>query len=408
MPNPAYDLAIVGGGMAGATLALALSGHGLRILLIEAAEPKVDAVPNYDDRAIALAEGSVRIFRNLNVWSRMAHEAEAIRDIHVSEQGGFGFAHLRSSEEQVPALGHVIPARALGQGLYAALADCKDVEFLAPAELVAFDQQPDQVKLSIRRQGVMSDFDVRLLVAADGADSPVRAKLGLPVREWRYGQHAVIANLTPSKPHLGLAFERFIPGGAMAMLPLPNNQAALVWTVPDSQVKSVLALEDKVFLDQVQKLFGWRLGRLRQVGKRSSYPLRHLRALNSVSNRVVVIGNAAHALHPIAGQGFNLGIRDVAALAELVVEAQHQHQDVGSSQLLSRYEQWRSRDQQGVGMATDTLVRLFTNPLSTVRIARNLGLLALDALPPAKHVLARAAMGMHGRMPNLIRGVALG
>ena len=402
-----YDLIIVGGGMAGASLAVALSGHGLRMLLIEAAEPAAETIPNYDDRAIALAYGSSKILQSIGVWQAMKHKAEPIRSIHVSECGGFGFTHLEDKREKVPALGYVLTARDLGSGLLAALKMCEDVEIMAPASVIGLIQDQDSVQINVDQQGRLTTLASKLLVAADGGNSFIRKELGLPVRSWKYGQSAVIANLTPSRNHDNVAYERFTDQGPVAFLPMSDNRCALVWTVGDEAIDEVMAYSDEGFLQQVQARFGWRLGRLQKVGKRSVYPLAHIHAPKSVSGRVAVIGNAAHSLHPIAGQGFNLGIRDVAVLAEVVVEAQKKNLDVGSESVLRSYEGWRKRDQEGVAMATDGLVRLFTNPLVAVKLLRNAGMLAVDVLPFLRRPLARSAMGLHGKLPRLTRGLPL-
>lgn len=405
--NTHFDLIIVGGGMAGASLAIALSGRGLKLGLVEAAVPVVDAVPNYDDRAIALAWGSSRIFTGLGVWQTMRSHAEAIRDIHVSERGGFGFTRLHQKQEGVAALGYVVTARDLGSVLLESLAGCEDVELIAPARVTAVETTEDQASINILRDGETLKLSTALLVAADGGHSFIRQQLQMSTRHWDYAQHAVVANITPSKHHQGMAFERFTQQGPVALLPMSEQRCALVYTVQDEDLESIQALDDQQFLARVQQRFGWRLGRFIQVGKRSAYPLSHIRALESVHQRVAIIGNAAHTLHPIAGQGFNLGIRDVAALAEVVLDAHSNGQNVGSEQVLQCYDRWRSRDQQGVAIATDSLVRLFNNPLRPVKLARNLGMLALDALPAARHQLARAAMGVHGRLPKLARGLSL-
>ena len=235
----------------------------------------------------------------------------------------------------------------------------------------------------------------------------IRASLDVPVVQWQYGQSAIVTNITPARPHHNVAYERFTAAGPVALLPTSEGRCAVVWTVRDEQRDDVLALDDTAFIDAFQRRFGFRLGRFQCVGRRAAYPLTLLRARESVRGRIAIIGNAAHTLHPIAGQGFNLGIRDVAALAEVVSDAHARGGDVGATGVLERYAQWRQAEQRNVSLATDGLVRLFTNPLGVVRLGRNLGLLAMELLPPARHVLARAAMGMLGRQPRLSRGVPL-
>ena len=403
--DPAYDLIIVGGGMVGASLAIALAGRGLRMALIEAYPPGVDGQPSYDDRAIALAYGSSRIFDAMGVWPAMRGSAEPIHDIHVSDRGHFGFTRLAAEDEGVPALGYVITARELGRVLLEQLPQVGSLDVIAPARLLGFVDAGDRVSVEVERDGLVSTLESRLLVAADGGNSTIRERLDVPVQRWQYGQSAVVTNITPAQAHRNVAYERFTDSGPVALLPMSEGRCAVVWTVLDAQVDEVLGLDDGQFLAAFQQRFGYRLGRFEKVGKRTAYPLSLLRARESVRGRVVVIGNAAHTLHPIAGQGFNLGIRDVAALAEVIDAASAAGSDIGAPAVLATYEAWRQAEQRNVALATDGLARLFTNPLSLVRMGRNLGLLAMELLPAAKHPLARAAMGLMGRQPRLARGV---
>ncbi len=394
------DIVIVGGGMAGATLAIALAGHGLRLTLVEAAPLEVEAVPNYDDRAIALALGAVRIFRTLGLWERLATHAQPIRHIHVSEQRGFGFTRLEAEEEGVAALGQVITARDLGQVLLEALKALPEVRLLAPARVRWVARDEDQVHLGLD-QGQLA---ARLLVAADGGDSFVRRELGFETRRDDYGQSALVANVTPGRPHGDTAFERFTAEGPLALLPMRGDRCGLVWTVAGERLDAMLALDDPTFLDRLQAAFGWRLGRFQKVGRRAGYPLGRLWVPHSVQDRAVLVGNAAHTLHPVAGQGFNLGIRDLAVLAEVVVDAHRAGEDIGSEAVLARYQARREGDQKLVVRATDALVRLFSNRWPPLKVARDLGLLGMEFCPPARHLLARTAMGLRPPLPRLARG----
>jgi 2-octaprenyl-6-methoxyphenol hydroxylase len=407
-PVDNYDLVIVGGGLVGASLAIALSGHGLRMALVEAATPSADTQPNYDDRALALAYGSRRIFEGLGLWHAIAPQAGPIERIHVSERGQFGFTHLDCAEESVPALGYVITARELGRTLLARLPELHDLDIIAPARVTAVSVDDEQALLRLDAGDQQRELSARLLVAADGVKSFIRDAMQLPVRRWEYGQSAVVANITPERPHRQVAYERFTGTGPVALLPMNDERCALVWTVADSELEEVLALDDASFMQRFQARFGQRLGRFVRVGARQGYPLAMVRATESVRPRLAVIGNAAHTLHPIAGQGFNLGLRDVAALADVLADAMAGSEDIGELAVLQRYAQWRGRDQQLVSLATDGLARLFANPLVPLRIGRNLGMLAMDILPGARHRLARAAMGLTGRLPRLARGLPLG
>jgi 2-octaprenyl-6-methoxyphenol hydroxylase len=403
-----YDLLIVGSGMVGASLAIALAGRGLRLGIIEAYEPGADSQPSYDDRGIALAYGTQRIFEALGLWPAIAERAEPIREIHVSDRGHFGATRLRASDEGVPALGQVVTARELGRVLIERVTGDAGIDVIAPATVVDFADDGSRVSVTLDRNGVTDLLSCRLLVAADGGNSSIRERLAVPVVRLEYGQSAVVTNVTPRHAHANVAYERFTDTGPVALLPMSEGRCAVVWTVRDEQVDEVLALDDAAFLAALQQRFGHRLGRFERVGRRAAWPLQLLRARESVRGRIAIIGNAAHTLHPIAGQGFNLGIRDVAALAEVVDEAHRDGIDIGDAAVLQRYEQWRSSEQRNVAMATDGLARLFSNPLGAVRIARNLGLVAMECLPLAKRPLARGAMGLLGRQPKLARGVPLG
>lgn len=402
-----YDLVIIGGGMVGASLALALAGTGLRMALVEAFRPGDRGMPSYDDRGIALAHGTRRIFETLGIWSELAPLVTPIRDIHVSDRGHFGATRLSAADERVPALGYVVTARELGGVLLSRLPDVPGLDLLMPGRLSRFEDDGSRVHLEVDRDGVVTDLDTRLLVAADGVDSTVRESLGLPVVRWRYGQTAVVTNVTPARPHDNVAYERFTDTGPLALLPMSENRCAVVWTVRDEDADAALALDDAGVLAMLQDRFGYRLGAFRRVGRRGAYPLQLLRARNSVKGRVVVIGNAAHTLHPIAGQGFNLGIRDVAALADVIADAEPDG-DVGRPATLAAYQRWRGGEQHLVALATDGLARLFSNRLGILRLGRNVGLTAMELLPGLKHPLARAAMGMTGPQPRLARGVRLG
>ncbi|KAB2935576.1 MAG: 2-octaprenyl-6-methoxyphenyl hydroxylase [Candidatus Contendobacter sp.] len=403
-----YDLLIIGGGLVGASLACALDGLGLRIGLVEAAPLTVSQHPSYDDRTLALAQGTRRIFQTLGLWEALAASATPIRQIHISERGSPGFAHLDSREEGVDALGYVVEARGIGAALLAKLPTLRGVELLCPARLEQVAVEAGAARATVRHGDKRTvEFRARLLVAADGANSQVREHLGIAALRWDYGQQAIIANVTPTLPHDNVAYERFTADGPVAFLPMSENRCAVVCTVNEAEVPAVMELDDAGFLALLSERFGDRLGPLPRVGHRQAYPLFLLKSREHARARVAIIGNAAHALHPIAGQGFNLGIRDVAALAEVIADAQRLGQDIGDIRALNRYADWRRWDQRQTIAFTDALNRLFANPLWPAQAARNLGLLAFDLCPPVKHLFARQMMGLDGRLPKLARGLAL-
>jgi 2-octaprenyl-6-methoxyphenol hydroxylase len=407
--NDRFDIIIIGGGMVGASLARALAGCGLQIAVVEAWPLDSVRQPSYDDRAIALAYGSRLILQGIGVWEGLQAAAEPIRHIHVSDRGHFGFTRLEADEMEADALGYVATGHALGEALLQGLDAVPNVTLFCPASLERFriTEQSVEVDLLVGADKESRSLSGRLLVAADGTRSAIREQLGIGVDAWAYGQTAVISNLTPGVTPNGTAFERFTDAGPMAMLPLTKGRYGMVWTLADEMVEEVLALDDSAFLQRVQERFGYRLGRFQKTGAHVTYPLKLIRAKEHVRHRVALIGNAAHAVHPITGQGFNLGIRDVAVLADLLHDAFHQDGDIGSMGVLEHYARWRHRDQQAVALMTDGLVRLFTNPLLPVRCARNLGLLGLDLLPPAKRLLTRQFMGLNGRLLRLSRGLHL-
>ncbi len=394
--------------MVGASLARSLSACNLRVAVIEAWPLKSERQPSYDDRAIALAYGTRLIMEGMGVWRTLAPNAAAIHDIHVSDRGHFGFTRIDRESQQVDALGYVVTANDLGSALLENMNVVGRTRLYCPARLVAFQVEDSGVRIQISMGGEIKTLNSKLLVAADGVRSTVRKRLGISVREWGYGQSAVISNLTPSIQATGTAYERFTDTGPMAMLPLTLGRYGLVWTVDERNLSEIMSLDDQAFIQRIQQRFGFRLGRFLKAGKRSSYPLSLVQAKEHIRPRVALIGNAAHSVHPITGQGFNLGIRDVAVLADVLGDAALNGADLGSIEVLHRYAKWRRRDQQAVALVTDGLVRLFTNPLLPVRMLRNLGMLALDAAPLGKSLLARQFMGLNGRLPKLSRGISLG
>jgi 2-octaprenyl-6-methoxyphenol hydroxylase len=402
-----FDLLIVGGGMVGASLAHAVKGLGLKTGVIEALPYESSAQPSFDDRVIALSWGSRVILQAMGVWDAIQSAVEPIVNIHISDRGHFGFTRLNHQEEGVEALGYVVTARALGEALLQDLVDHQLIQLICPARLQSFAVSDSDVEVRIEQDGVEHRLSTRLLVAADGGDSQVRQFLSTPLREKSYGQTAIIANLRAEQAHRGVAYERFTDTGPLALLPMRDKRLSMVWTARDSQVAELMALSDEVFLLRLQDRFGYRLGRLDDLGKRIAYPLRLRQAVEQVSSRVALIGNAAHAIHPVTGQGFNLGLRDVAVLADLLADATQRGEDPGDMALLKEYANWRRRDQNSVAVITDSLARLFANPFGPLRLVRNLGMVGLDVVPSMKHLVARQFMGLNGRLPRLARGVSL-
>lgn len=400
------DVAIVGGGMVGASLALALSQSELRVVLIEAAvSQKVDQ-PSFDERSTALGNASRRIFEGLGVWSAIARHAAAIRHIHVSDAGRPGIARLEAREQDLAAFGYVVSNRIMGEVLWDALRGVANVELLAPARLDGIDIQAENASLQLLQE--KSDpitVQARLVIAADGAQSRVRAAAGISADVVDYQQVAIVTQLATERPHCNVAYERFTPAGPMALLPHAAGGYGAVWTVPAAQSATVLAYDNVSFLNELQTRFGWRAGRFLRTAARAAYPLQLTRARALTAHRVVLIGNAAQALHPVAGQGFNLGLRDAALLAEVL--ARHKSIDPGASQTLREYAQMRAADRHGVIRFTDGLIRLFGTENWAAATARSLGLLMFDMTPAAKRALARVSLGFAGPAPRLARSLSI-
>ncbi|HJS21247.1 MAG TPA: 2-octaprenyl-6-methoxyphenyl hydroxylase [Steroidobacteraceae bacterium] len=402
--SDSFDVAIVGGGMVGASLAAALTPLRLRVALIESVPLQSQAQPSFDERTTALSNGSRRILTSMGVWDAVAPEAAPIRRIHVSDQGRFGFARIDAAEEGVAALGFVLPNRVLGAALWERLTRDPAIEILCPARVEEVTAGTEAVALRASTGELSRTLSARLLVAADGANSTIRKALGIEASSWDYEQTAIITNVATRKFHDHVAYERFTATGPLAVLPLADGRCTVVWTLAPEAAQATMQLDDATFLARLQERFGFRLGRFTRVGRRHAYPLALTRAQERVGSRVVIIGNAAQGLHPIAGQGFNLGLRDVATLAEVIADSRA---TLGEGSMLERYDEWRRTDRRGVIAFTDGLVRLFGNPLGSVKVARDLGMLLFDVLPPAKSALSALSMGVTGKLPRLARGVPL-
>ena len=388
------QLAIIGGGLVGASLALALQSgakaRGWQIVLVEPFAPGDSYQPSYDARSTALSFGTRQIYERLGLWPAISPRAEAITQIHVSDRGRFGAARLSAEDEGVAALGYVVENAWLGHCLWQAL-DRDVVSWRCPAEVTRLQALGDGYRLTLNDEEIL---DCDLAVLADGGRSGLREQLGIAVRHTPYGQTALIANISPAEPHAGQAFERFTDEGPMAMLPLADNRCALVWTRPGNDAARLQALDERAFLAELQQAFGYRLGALRQVGARHTYPLALVEAQEQVRPHLVVLGNAAHSLHPVAGQGYNLALRDTLALADCLLASPA---PLGDFATLQRYLSVQQQDQALTVGFSDRVTRLFGRNESLLVAGRTLGLLGLDLLPPAKRWFARQAMGLGTR-----------
>lgn len=393
------DVLIIGGGLAGASLACALENSGLSVRVVEAWPLKSDSQPSYDDRTVALSWGSRCIFEGMGIWNAMADRVEPIRTIHISDRGHFGATRLRHDEEGVEALGYVAENRVLGEVLYRRLEQNSRLELHCPAGLVSIEQQADRVIAGISQDGKERKVSARLLVAADGVISQVRELLHIGSSVQDYGQSAVIANVTPGYPHDNVAYERFTDQGPIAFLPMTSNRCSVVWTVPSAQAEALMQLDDDEFLHRLQQRFGYRLGVLQKAGTRQQYPLKLIETTQVVRDRVVIVGNAAHTIHPVAGQGFNLALRDIALLTELITGSN----DPGERNTLQTYVDQREQDARRVYRFTDSLVKVFSNDNAPLGHLRAAGLVAVGLVAPLRHQLARQSMGLGGRAAEIGR-----
>lgn len=408
--NGHYDIVIAGGGMIGTSMALALAPLGLRIAMVEAVARKGAQQPSFDDRSTTLSRSSQRMYEAMGIWPDIVAASTPIRSIHVSDKGRFGFSHIDAEEQGVEALGYVVINRVLGAVLQSKLTEQDGVDVICPARVVAVELGPDSAIATLELEDEKrQNLSCSLLVVADGANSNVRTMLGISAQKSQYGQRAVIGNLSPEKQPNNRAYERFTAQGPLAILPVADDRAAFVWIVSEHDAERVLALDDQEFLAEIQAEFGYRLGRFSRVGKRAAYPLVLTKAVRLTATRSVLVGNSAHGLHPVSAQGFNLGMRDVAALCDCVVDARSASGgvDPGNGQLLERYATWRRSDQNKLVNFTDNLVRIFGSSRPPTRILRNIGMLAFDLVPGVRSLFAKHTMGLAGHLPRLSRGVPL-
>ena len=386
-----YDIAIIGGGLVGASLAVALADAPLRVVLVEAAAPPASA-PSWDERCIALNDASHRIFSGYGVWEAMRAEAAPIVATHISERGRFGTARFAAGEAGLEALGYNVPLSAIGAALLARMAQLPNLRLLQPARLSALKPGEQAVELGIESGGAIQTLSARLVVAADGARSAVRELLGIAAERRDYAQHAIVSAVRLSRPHQGVAYERFTPDGPIALIPKPDDAVSLVWTLPDEQVEARMALSDAEYLALAQDCFGGRLGRFTGLGRRWSHPLARVLSGSLTAPRTVFIGNAAQSLHPVAAQGFNLGLRDVAALAVEIANAA----DPGAAATQAAYAGRREQDRGRVSDFTDLMVRTFSNRVPFLAQARHWGLVAVELAPPLRNAVLRQHLGHLG------------
>lgn len=398
-----HDLIVIGGGLTGLALAAAVGHAGSSVLLIEQAPLATLATAAFDGRVTAVAQGSRRFLERIDVWSGIAADAEPIRDIVVREGFSPVAVHYDHREVGTEPLGHIVENRVIRAAFLARLQAMDHVRVAAPAEVAALDLGLARAEI-VLKDG--REARAPLIALCEGRLSTTREKVGIPVRRWAYGQTGIVCTLRHARPHGGLAVERFFPDGPFARLPMTGDRSSIVWALDDSLAKPVLALDPVAFLGEVAERFGDDLGDLALTGPRWSYPLALVMSERYTAQRLALVGDAARGIHPIAGQGWNLALRDVAALTEIIGDRQRLGLDPGDALALERYQSWRRFDSMALVAVTDGINRLFANDIFPVRLAREAGLAVVDRVPPLKRFFMRHAMGLIGDLPRSMRPAA--
>ncbi len=398
------DVLIVGGGLIGATAACALAQGGLGVVVVERHDPARALSPGFDGRASSIALGSKRLLAAIGIWDGLAEDATPIEDIRVVDGESPLFLHYDHREAGDQPFGYMVENRVIREAQAARLAALDGVRLLAPAGVAAVERSPAGV------EAVLEDgrtIGARLLIAADGRDSTTRDNAGIRITQWAYRQTGIVCTVEHSLPHRRIAHEHFFPAGPFAILPLKGKRSAVVWTERPDMAKALMAMDEDAFMEELGRRFGDHLGALRLVSPRWSHPLSLQFAETTIGRRLALLGDAAHAMHPIAGQGLNMGLRDVAALAEVLVDAKRLGLELGDPGVLARYQRWRRFDNTLMLAATDGLNRLFSNRSRTLGLARDLGLAAVNRIKPLKKFFMLDAMGLAGDLPRLMRGEML-
>lgn len=411
--EPYLDAIIVGGGLVGLGIAAALGGAGLHVAVIDRERPSTVLEPVFDGRTSAIAQGSRRILEGIGVWQKAAAEAEPILDIRVSEGASLLFIHFDHNEvadaQRAEPLGHIVENRVIRKALFDRVAELDTVWLLAPMTVTNVTRGPARVEATLADGRTLT---ARLAISAEGRNAKLRTDAGIPVSTWSYTSSALVATVAHQHPHHGVAQERFLPPGPFAVLPMTDDalgthRSSIVWTDRPDVIAYLMSLDGEAFNRELAQRFGDYLGETAAFGKRWAYPLSLLHADSYIAERLALAGDAAHAIHPMAGQGLNLGIRDVAALAEVIVDAHRLGLDIGHLSVLERFQSWRRFDNVALAAVTDGLERLFSNAFPPLRAARDLGLAAAGAIPPLRRFFMNHSMGNIGELPRLAKGEPL-
>ncbi|MEJ6639313.1 MAG: UbiH/UbiF/VisC/COQ6 family ubiquinone biosynthesis hydroxylase [Octadecabacter sp.] len=399
--NTDTDIAIVGGGLNGPTLAIALEQRGLNVTVIDALPAPKRGMRDFDGRSYALAHASMRLLRGIDLWDAIKDHTQPMLEIKVTDgRAGTGpspwMMHFDHTEIEEGPMGYMCQDRHLRQALLSKMDGAARITQMSGETVVA--QSSGQLTLASGKT-----VTAKLIVGADGRASGTAERAGIKRTGWGYGQTAIVCAVEHELPHEGIAHQFFMPTGPLAILPLPNNCCSIVWSETETRATKIMAIDDTDFLDALRPAFGSFLGELTLVGKRFSYPLGLTIANRFIADRVVLIGDAAHGVHPIAGQGLNAGLRDVAALVDVLSDAKARGEDIASAAVLARYEQWRRFDTATLAAATDTFNKLFSNDNPLLRAVRDMGMGVINATPRLRRTFIREAAGLTGDLPSLMR-----
>ncbi|PKR51987.1 UbiH/UbiF/VisC/COQ6 family ubiquinone biosynthesis hydroxylase [Thalassospira marina] len=399
-----FDAIILGGGLAGASMAMALAHGGMRSVVIDRENPQTLLAANHDGRTCAIAAASRAVLDVTGVWQYMQDAAEPIIDIRIADGKSPLYLHYDHRDVGGEALGYIVENRVTRQALYRAMAENDLVTLMAPASVAEISRNSAAMVLTLADGTIVS---APLAIGAEGRNSPLRKWAGIKTYQWSYKQSAIVCTVKHERPHNGVAVEHFLPAGPFAILPMTENRSSIVWTEETAFANYMVGQSDEVFLDELHQRFDGYLGDLEVIGPRFCYPLGLQHAYQYSDARIALIGDAAHGMHPIAGQGLNMGIRDVAALAEILVNARRLGRDIGMQDVLGEYEQWRRFDNTVMLAVTDATNRLFSNDIAPVRLARDAGLAVVQKIPSLKRTFMSHAMGYAGTMPLLMQGKSI-
>ncbi|TQS70278.1 2-octaprenyl-6-methoxyphenyl hydroxylase [Rhodobacteraceae bacterium] len=404
-----HDIIIAGGGLNGPTLALALAQSGFEVAIIDAAPARARGNEGFDGRAYALAIASQKLLRGLGLWDTLAPQAQPMMDVKASDGApGEGvsplFLHFDSRELDQSPVGFMLEDRYLSRALSDAMANHAQITVIPDTKVIAQDPQPGHVSVTLDDERTLC---ARVLIGADGRRSGVAQRAGISREGWDYGQTALVAAIAHEAPHNGIAHQLFMPTGPLAILPLTGNRSSIVWSETRQNATAISALDDADFLGILRPRFGDFLGQIELAGPRFSYPLSLTLARDYAAPRIALIGDAAHGVHPIAGQGLNLGLRDVAALAQVLVDARRRGEDIGAFDVLERYQSWRRFDATTLALGMDTVNRLFSNHNPLLKLGRRLGMGAVQSAPALRRGFMRQAAGLSGPLPRLLKGERL-